>query len=96
MWRNEYDNYAEMHVTKIKFRHLGEKGHATFVFNVNNGRYISIPNIESKGGIDKQNIEYDNSNYVTNKLNETQRQQSMDFDNIDTPFDAYQDDNAPF
>lgn len=96
VWRNEYDNYAEMHVTKIKFRHLGEKGHATFVFNVNNGRYISIPNIESKGGVDKQNIEYDNSNYVTNKLNEIQKQQSMNFDNIDTPFDAYQDDNAPF
>lgn len=96
VWRNEYDNYAEMHVTKIKFRHLGEKGHATFVFNVNNGRYVSIPNIESKGGIDKQNIEYDNSNYVTNKLNEIQKQQAMNFDNIDTPFDAYQDDNAPF
>lgn len=96
VWRNEYDNYAEMHVTKIKFRHLGEKGHATFVFNVNNGRYIPIPNIEGKGSIDKQNIEYDNSNYVTNKLNEIQRQQSMDFDNIDTPFDVYQDDVAPF
>lgn len=96
VWRNEYDNYAEMHVTKIKFRHLGEKGHATFVFNVSNGRYISIPNIEGKGSIDKQNIEYDNSNYVTNKLNEIQKQQRMNFDNIETPFDAYQDDNAPF
>lgn len=31
VWRNEIEEYAELHVTKIKFKHLGEKGHACIV-----------------------------------------------------------------
>lgn len=75
VWRNEKDDYAELHVTKIKFRHLGEKGYTSFKFNINNGRYVSIGDAETlkKRGIDirTMQVEWDNSNYIINKLNKT-------------------------
>ena len=54
IWRNEFDDYAEMHVVKMKFRHLGEKGHTAFKFNINNGRYVSIGDADTlkKSGAD--------------------------------------------
>lgn len=71
VWRNEQDDYAELHVTKIKFRHLGEKGHATFKFNILNGRYIEINDADElkKQGIDIKNmcVEKDNRNYIIAK-----------------------------
>lgn len=71
VWRNEQDDYAELHVTKIKFRHLGEKGHATFKFNILNGRYIEINDADElkKQGIDIKNmhVEKDNRNYIVAK-----------------------------
>lgn len=72
VWRNELDEYAELHVTKIKFRHLGEKGHTAFKFNKNNGRYVSIGDADElkKSGIDikTMNVEWDNRNYILDKL----------------------------
>ena len=72
VWRNEKEDYAELHVTKIKFRHLGQKGHTSFKFNINNGRYVSIGDAEelkSRGAdIKSMQVEWDNSNYIINKL----------------------------
>lgn len=72
VWRNELEEYAELHVTKIKFRHLGEKGCTAFKFNVSNGRYVSIGNAEDlkRSGIDikTMNVNWDNSNYIIEKL----------------------------
>lgn len=79
VWRNELEDYAELHVTKIKFRHLGEKGKATFKFNINNGRYVSIKDADElrKQGIDikTMQIEYDNRNYIIEKLNNPHTQE---------------------
>lgn len=38
--RDESKNYTLVRVEKVKFRHLGSPGDATFKFNVINGRYI--------------------------------------------------------
>lgn len=38
--RDESKNYTLVRVEKVKFRHLGQPGDATFKFNVINGRYI--------------------------------------------------------
>ena len=38
--RNREENIVEVHVQKVKFRHLGEVGTALFKYNINNGRYV--------------------------------------------------------
>lgn len=38
--RDESKNYTLVRVEKVKFRHLGQPGDATFKFNVINGRFI--------------------------------------------------------
>ena len=40
--RNRLTNTVEVHVQKVKFRHLGECGTAIFAYNINNGRYTPI------------------------------------------------------
>lgn len=89
VWRNELENYGELHVTKMKFRHLGEKGHSTFRFNYNNGRYVEIPT-DMKGnpltGIEQ--TKWDNSNYVISKIKDSRVQQTF--------FSAGQQDGMPF
>lgn len=72
IWRNEQEDYAEFHITKIKFRHLGEKGYATFKFNINNGRYVEIEDAQSlkqRGiNIPTMQVDWDNENYILKKL----------------------------
>lgn len=80
VWRNEQGNFSELHVTKIKFRHLGEKGRATFKFNINNGRYVEIPNIE-KGVNVSVDVAWDNTNWVIAKLNNP-HQETMSYQDI--------------
>lgn len=71
-WRNELEDYCEAHITKVKFRHLGEKGHCCFKFNLNNGRFVSIPDVDNlkKSGVPLSSlmIDWDNSNYILDKL----------------------------
>lgn len=38
--RNRIANNVEVHVQKVKFRHLGTCGTAYFYYNLNNGRYV--------------------------------------------------------
>lgn len=54
--RNRVENTVEVHVQKVKFRHLGECGTALFKYNLNNGRYVPFTN-----GIEPQ---WDNSNHL--------------------------------
>lgn len=81
VWRNEKEDYAELHVTKIKFRHLGEKGCTAFKFNINNGRYVSIGDADNlkKSGISIANmpVEWDNTNWVVQKIKVGQVQQDL-------------------
>lgn len=93
-WRNEQDNYNEIHVTKVKFRHLGEKGHATFKFNINNGRYIEIGNADDlkKQGIniDTMQVNWDNSNWIIDKIKGNQVQQTFAYEQPQSDFDSFQ------
>ncbi|NDW13429.1 toprim domain-containing protein [Bacteroides sp. 214] len=38
--RDREASVTRVHVEKVKFRHLGDKGTASFVFNANNGRFV--------------------------------------------------------
>ena len=54
--RNRVENTVEVHVQKVKFRHLGEVGTALFKYNLNNGRYVPYtPNTEPV---------WDNTNHI--------------------------------
>lgn len=85
VWRNKEEDYAELHVTKMKFRNLGKNGHATFKFNINNGRYVEIGDADDlrKQGVSIQTMEarWDNSNYIIDKKKNT-IQTTMDYPTI--------------
>ena len=66
VWRNEKQDFVEVHITKIKFRHLGEKGKVSFKFNVKNGRYIAIPNSDEWRIDGAPTFTMDDTNYLTN------------------------------
>lgn len=55
--RNRTENTVEVHVQKVKFRHLGEVGTALFKYNLNNGRYVPY----TKGS----EPVWDNENHLT-------------------------------
>ena len=84
VWRNELEDYAELHVTKIKFRHLGEKGKATFKFNTRNGRYVEIDSAEDVKlkGLDMRTIpvDWDNNNYILQKIQGENKQAEFGID----------------
>lgn len=84
VWRNELEDYAELHVTKIKFRHLGEKGKATFKFNTRNGRYVEIDSAEDVKlkGLDMRTIpvDWDNNNYILQKIQGENKQSEFGID----------------
>ena len=84
VWRNELEDYAELHVTKIKFRHLGEKGKATFKFNNRNGRYVEIESAEDvkQKGLDMRTlpVTWDDSNYILQKIQTSQMQAEFGID----------------
>lgn len=85
VWRNHLEDYAEMHITKIKFRHLGEKGKATFKFNTRNGRYVEIESAEDvkQKGLDMRTLPviWDDSNYILQKIQDSQMQTELGIDN---------------
>lgn len=63
--RNRMENTVEVHVQKVKFRHLGECGTALFKYNLNNGRYTPYQN-----GIDPA---WDNDNHLTERRLQRER-----------------------
>lgn len=78
VWRNKDEDYAELHVVKMKFRNLGKLGHATLKFNINNGRFVEIEDAEilRNRGVDIRTMQadWDNSNYVTQKISNPKNQ----------------------
>lgn len=86
--RNRAENTVEVHVQKVKFRHLGECGTALFKYNLNNGRYTPYEN-----GVEPV---WDNENHL--QAEERRRQQDaeeaavFDFDDL-SPADG---DECPF
>lgn len=88
--RDRDNNIVEVHIQKVKFRHLGEPGLALFRYNINNGRYVPY-----NGGFA---IDWDNSNHLheesKRQAEEMEESSRFDFLNIDprSPFD----DECPF
>lgn len=85
--RNRTEGTVEVHVQKVKFRHLGEVGTALFKYNLNNGRYVPFTNGSEPA--------WDNSNHLTE--DRRQKEQDMydaaqfDWDNL-----APSDEPVPF
>jgi twinkle protein len=77
--RKREENYIEVHVQKVKFRHLGEPGVCLFKYNINNGRYT--PYDSSAHGND---VNWDNSNHLAkqtqDRMQEAERYSFLDFD----------------
>jgi twinkle protein len=70
------EGYVEVHVQKVKFRHLGQPGMCTFRYNINNGRYVPF---DPKS---PDSIQWDNRNHLNEKMRDGQQQAEPDF-----PFD---------
>lgn len=83
VWRNKEEDYAELHITKMKFRNLGKNGHATFKFNINNGRYVEIgdaDDLRARGvSIPAMEVVWDNSNYILKKLQTANSQEMFEY-----------------
>lgn len=87
--RNRLENTVEVHVQKVKFRHLGECGTCLFKYNINNGRYTPFD------GASFDAIAWDNTNHLQQHqqelLEEAYRSSVFDFQDDDMP-----DDDCPF
>ena len=89
--RNRVDGTVEVHVQKVKFKHLGEVGTAIFKYNINNGRYVPYYN-------GKEPV-WDNSNHLTEQRHTREHDAAeaaqFDFDNM--PFgEPEEGDDCPF
>jgi twinkle protein len=97
VWRNKEEDYAELHVTKMKFRNLGKNGHATFKFNVNNGRYVEIgdaDDLRARGvNIATMDASWDNTNYILKKT-QSAIQETLSYEEPSSP--QQQDTYYPF
>lgn len=83
--RNRIENTTEVHIQKVKFRHLGECGTVQFKYNLNNGRYSPY----TTGSETK----WDNSNHLQEEAQRRyeEAQMAASFD-----FDDYSSDECPF
>lgn len=89
--RNRIENITEVHIQKVKFRHLGECGMAQFKYNLNNGRYVPYTN-----GTEPV---WDNSNHIQAELlrrqQEAEQEARFNFDD-DLPFGDGDEEDCPF
>jgi len=61
--RDDQKGLVTIHVEKVKFKHLGTPGNATFVYNIVNGRYSPC----EEGAGDKPgpiNTQFDNKAWI--------------------------------
>lgn len=88
--RDRDNNIVEVHIQKVKFRHLGEPGLALFKYNINNGRYVPYTN-----GF---NIDWDNSNHLheESKRQAEEMEESSRFDFLNAEPHSPFDDECPF
>lgn len=88
--RDRDNNIVEIHIQKVKFRHLGEPGLALFKYNINNGRYVPY-----SGGF---TIDWDNSNHLHEKSKQDagEMEETSRFDFLDAEPRSPFDDECPF
>ena len=67
--RDRVQDVVQVHVQKVKFRHLGSCGTALFKYNINNGRYVPFSTNDPP--------EWDNSNHLTTKLKEDEDKNTL-------------------
>lgn len=81
--RDRINNTTEVHVQKVKFKHLGECGTAIFKYNLNNGRYVPYNG--------NNEVEWDNTNHLlemeTKKMQQAMEESRLDFGE-ETPEDG--------
>lgn len=85
--RNRLENTVEIHIKKVKFRHLGECGMALFKYNLNNGRYSPFVN-----GTEPV---WDNNNHLQEEI---KRREQEAFEASQFNWDDFQpsDEECPF
>lgn len=85
--RNRLENTVEIHIKKVKFRHLGECGMALFKYNLNNGRYSPFVN-----GTEPV---WDNGNHLQEEM---KRREQEAFEASQFNWDDFQpsDEECPF
>ena len=67
--RDRVQGVTRVHVQKVKFRHLGQPGVASFQYNTHCGRFVSI--VEGKTpDLPDKDPDWDNSNWLVKKLEE--------------------------
>ena len=75
--RDRAQGVTRVHVQKVKFRHLGQPGIASFQFNTHCGRFVPI--VESKTpDLPNEEPKWDNSNWLSKKLEEKTMQRKLD------------------
>jgi len=67
--RNRTQGVTRIHVQKVKFRHLGQPGVASFYYNTHNGRFV---NFIAPKSLDLPNpkVPFDNSCWLGKKLDQ--------------------------
>lgn len=85
--RNRLENTVEIHIKKVKFKHLGECGMALFKYNLNNGRYSPFVN-----GTEPV---WDNGNHLQEEM---KRREQEAFEASQFNWDDFQpsDEECPF
>jgi twinkle protein len=62
VYRNFDTNIVEIYINKMKFEHIGKQGNCALKYNIRNGRYQSILDINSRG--------WDESNWLMPSVNQ--------------------------
>ena len=62
--RRYEEETVEVHVQKVKFKHLGHNGLATFKYNIPNGRYVPY--------YGESNIAWNNDNMLVKKVKDAE------------------------
>ena len=74
--RDRAQGVTRVHVQKVKFRHLGQPGVASFQYNTHCGRFVSI--VEGKTpDLPNEEPKWDNSNWLVKKLNDKTMQMEL-------------------
>lgn len=69
--RNREAKVTRVHVKKVKFRHLGDQGTASYVYNQSNGRFCECEEKEGlSGNVEFQFRPFDNSSWLREEVQE--------------------------
>lgn len=79
VYRMPQSSISDIHIQKVKFKHLGEPGKVQFAWNKNNGRYALFQG-------DVNSIHHDNNNHITGKIKVEQKQtNTFEMDGFEEP-----------